>query len=189
MVISIIDPLFQRIFESFPWNRNLVFVDSTASLERFNLPSFVFSIFTPYGGLPIAISIVSDEVTDTLFAAFDSLRKMGLTLDMVMTDDAVSLKTAIGKVWPECTQLLCTWHFSQAYWTWIMDGKHKITKPNWSSTMDDVKKLIFAESNNEFETELENFLKKYEGNKKLCDKVKKDASRRNEWAHFYRSNL
>ena len=175
------DKLFERIWNSFAKHTQLVFVDSTASLERFNLPSFVFSIATPYGGLPICVCIVSDETTETLTTAFIEIRNLGIEFTNVMTDDALSLKQALSKAWPNCQQFLCTWHFEQAWWTWLLDSRHKVESGLRKTIIGEIKNLIWTKSDDSFNSILSQMKIKYSKNDKLIKKLNKDEKRRNEW--------
>ena len=63
-----------------------------------------------------------------------------------MTDDSESQRQALAAVWPEATQLLCIFHVLQGFWTWLHEGKNKITKEHRQVLMSIVKELVYAES-------------------------------------------
>lgn len=187
-VITIVDDFFLRVWTNFGAENNLIFVDSTASLEVFNLPSFIFSIKTPFGAMPVAIAIVADETVETLESAFNRIRDSGLKFKLFMTDDAFSLKTALNRVWPEARLLLCNWHFQQAYWTWLLDGKHKVKADDRQYIYNCVASMVYAETEKVVNDMYEKIMHENGENKKLLDKVTKDYNRRDQWSNAFRGN-
>ena len=185
-MIGIFTNFFERVYKKHC--ADLIHVDSTSSVDRYNLPLFVFSVATPYGGLPIFALILSDETTQTLIQAFEGMKNFGIKLSKVMTDDCTSLKSAISAVWPHCLQFLCTWHFEQAFWTWLIDGR-KVPVEKRQEAINDISKLIFEKNLNEFDKKYSSLLDKYKENSKISKRLEKDKLRAAEWAHSYRGNL
>lgn len=72
LIIIIVDDLMTRIKQNF--GADIPFIDSSSAMERFNLPVFILSTWTPYGGMPLAVIILSDETTETLIEAFKTLK-------------------------------------------------------------------------------------------------------------------
>ena len=106
-----------------------------------------------------------------------------------MTDDAMSLKAALKSVWPESKQLLCSWHFGQAYWTWLIDSKHGFKTNERQGASNDIEAMIFEKDEEAVSAQYETMLVKYSEKEKFIKKIKKDFSRRDEWCHAYRSNF
>ena len=60
-VLSICTPLMARIHIKVMQSAELVFCDSTASLDRFNTSLFILSAAHPAEGLPLGVVLSSDE--------------------------------------------------------------------------------------------------------------------------------
>ena len=97
LIIPIIGPQFERDSKNIPWHKHQLFIDSTASLERFNQPTFIFPISTHFESLPIAVCIVSNETIDKLATSFTFLKDYWIDIEFAMTDDAQYLKTTYQK--------------------------------------------------------------------------------------------
>ena len=97
-----------------------------ASLEELNLPFFCFSIAIPFGGLTMGFTIVGDETEATLTEAFKPFINHLPQSQVFMTDDCVSLRKPLRSNWPDSISLLCSWHYTQALWTYILHGKNRV---------------------------------------------------------------
>lgn len=178
----------KRVIDNFEWATKLVYIDSSSSMESFNLPVFIASISTPYGGFPIGISICSDETTETLVKAFSPLKEFGINPSYFMTDDCRSLKTALEIIWPNAKQLLCTWHYQQAMWTWMLDKKNGFQENNRQAAIIDVKALIKSENQSCLNQRKDEIIMKYSNIPKFVKKIKSEMPRASEWCHAFRSN-
>ena len=185
LVIIVIDDLMKRIKEKF--DTSIMFIDSSAAMERFNLPVFILSIWTPYGGLPIAVLILSDETKETLNFAFQKLKDFGIEINNVFTDDCSSLRNSLKNVWDQCITLLCTWHFTQAWWTWLLDSKHLVEAKNRQEIMRKIQFCVFEKD----ETKVRNMVNEIKtiSNSVLQKKFDKDINRIEEWAHYSRKSI
>ena len=181
----LMDKLFIRINKNF--STNLIFVDSSSGMERFNLPVFIFSTATPYGSLPLCVLILSDEGHETLVAAFSKVRDAGLQFKNVMTDDCAPLRNALKATWPNCNLLLCTWHYCQSWWTWILDSKHGIKSTERQMTMNKITSLIYEKNRGKITDKFHELLKIE--NLKLTKKLENNLKRISEWNHSYRGNF
>ena len=96
------------------------FCDSTASLDRYNCPTFITSTSSSGGDIPLGVVITSGESESTLNEAFSYLKtvmpqksffgRSGKGPSMFITDDCDAERNAIRSTWPDSTQLL--WGFS-----------------------------------------------------------------------------
>lgn len=170
-------------------NSNLVFIDSTSSLERFNLPVFILSISTPYGGIPIGFSILSDERECTITQALSPFEEMGIMPDYFMTDDCTPLRSALKTVWPNSKLLLCSWHFCQAYWTYLLDKKHGFDEKNRKDTWKSFANLVYENSIDKIEDLANKIRSDYNWNPKYIKKFESDMMRVEQWCHAYRSKF
>ncbi|CAG8828677.1 17452_t:CDS:2, partial [Cetraspora pellucida] len=114
----------------------LVYMDTTAGLDVLNTPFTILSTSTPAGGLPLGVIIASDESANTFTKALEILKCLILSAgfgehgtalgpQVIMTDDCKAEKTALYNTWKNATLLLCVFHFLQAMWQWLWDGKHE----------------------------------------------------------------
>ena len=115
----------------------MIFCDSTSTLDRLNTSMFIISTSTPASGVPLGVMITSDEQQSTIKGGLEmfvviqqenafSGKGAGQGPDFVMVDDSSSERGAFQEFWPGITTLMCTFHFLQHRWTWLLDGKNRI---------------------------------------------------------------
>ena len=87
----------------------LVYMDTTASLDTLNTPLTIISTSTPVGDLPLAVILTSDETAQTFTKALDALKNImpsdifggcGPTIgpQVIMTDDCVTERKALSYI-------------------------------------------------------------------------------------------
>ena len=76
LVLAICTPLMSRAHNLLRQSGELVYCDSTASLDRFNCPIFIVSTSSSAGGVPLGIVITSGESEAVLTEAFSLLKKI-----------------------------------------------------------------------------------------------------------------
>ena len=189
MILVYVDNFHKRILEHFEEYTGVIFIDSTSSLERFNLPVFVFSISTPYGGYPIGLCISSDETYDTLVKAFYQLKQFGINLTVGMTDDCKSLRSALKTTWPSSNLILCTWHHSQALWTWMMETKNGVKKESRNNLMDEFLDIVHCKEKGKLAEMAEVLLSKHNSLKRFCERIENEMKRKEIWCHAYRGTI
>ena len=74
--VAICTPLMARVHKSVPQSKEIAFLDSTSSLDRYNLSMFLLSICHAGGGLLLGVMIVSNEMTSTLKECLSSLESI-----------------------------------------------------------------------------------------------------------------
>lgn len=122
LIITVCTPLMARANENISQAREMIFCDSTSSLDHFNTSMFILSTSTPTSAVPLGVIITSDEQLSTIKQGLEMLADTlpqkaffgngahnGPT--MIMTDDSSSERGAIKEFWPAATLLLCTFHF------------------------------------------------------------------------------
>ena len=125
MIIAICNPLMSRVHQHVRQAAEMIFCDSTSSLDRFNSSLFVLSTSYPAGGLPLAAMITSDEQESTIQQGLEMIKEVipsdaffGCGAErgpgIMMTDDSTAERNAMQKVWPDAWLLLCTFHFCKA---------------------------------------------------------------------------
>lgn len=55
LVLAIVTPLMARTHMHIPQAKDITFVDSTASLDRFSSPTFIMSTASSAGGIPLGV--------------------------------------------------------------------------------------------------------------------------------------
>ena len=92
------------------------FIVSTASLDKYNCPTFIMSTSSSGGGIPLGVVITSSESQNILTESFCNLRAVfqqkvfgrGMkTPQMFINDDCNAEKKALRNIWPATDQLLC----------------------------------------------------------------------------------
>ena len=145
-----------RVHQRISQAGEMMFVDSSSSMDRYNLSMFMLSTSHCGGGLPLGVMIVSNETTPTLQGSLSQLQSIfpkGAFYNqpttgprVIMTNDSESQRQALAAVWPKSTQLPCVFHVLQGFWTWLHEGKNKVRKEHRQVLMSKVKELVYAES-------------------------------------------
>ena len=112
LVLAIVTPLMARVHMHIQQSKEIVFIDSTASLDRFSSQTFIVSTASPAGGIPLGVVVTSSENTVTLTEAFKQLREImpqsafygngrlkGPTI--TLTDDSTSERNSLRSTWPD----------------------------------------------------------------------------------------
>ncbi len=157
LVLALCTPVMARAHATLPQSAEIMFCDSTSSLDRFNTSLFVLSTCHPAGGIPLGILMTSDEKEETIHAALKMLGDIlpknafyGSGVEkgpaVIMTDDSMAERGALKTMWPTSTQLLCVFHFLQRKWTWLWDRKNRIHNGDRAVLIDLVKSLVYAKS-------------------------------------------
>ncbi|CAG8844880.1 5295_t:CDS:1, partial [Gigaspora margarita] len=162
LVLVVITNLMKRC-HSLQQAGELVYMDTTASLDAFNTPLTLLSASTPIGSLPLAAILTSDETAFTFTEALNILKRIMpleafngrgiLGPEVIMTDDCKAERMALHNVWDKTTLLLCVFYFLQAMWRWLWDGKHGINMNDRVILIEHMKKIVFARTESKLEEE------------------------------------
>jgi len=200
MSVLICTPLMARVHGHIPQAGEMMYVDSSSSMDRYNLSVFLLSTSHSGGGLPLGAMIVSDESASTVK---DGLSQMLTILpknafynaadgpSIIMTDDSESQRQALAATWPKATMLLCTFHVLQSFWTWLHDGKNKIHKEHRQVLMSKMKELVYAKTEQTLNSKYKDLssdstVKLYP---KFLEHIKNYWSKRQRWALCFRTTL
>lgn len=145
LVLAICTPLMARAHRNVMQAGEIVFCDSSSSMDRFNTSVFILSTTTACSGIPLAVVMTSDETEETITWAMEKVKEVipsdafhgngpGLGPAVFMIDDSVVEQAALSKCWPMAKILLCTFHFLQRRWTWLYDGKKQNPEGGQSCT-------------------------------------------------------
>ena len=191
-----------RVHEHIQQAGEMIFCDSTSTLDRFNTSLFILSTSHPGGGLPLAVMITSDEQEETLAQGLHQLTEVlpqkafyGRGADkgplIAMTDDSSAERNALRSVWSDTRLLLCTFHFLQRKWTWLHDGRNRIADKDRAFLINKTKCLVYADSEAVLLRLFDDFQKCNVVNRypHFLSYVKSQWGRRKEWALCYRKHL
>ena len=131
MILTICTPLMLRASGYIQQAGEMIFCDATSTLDRLNTSMFTS---TPASGAPLGVMITSDEQQSTIKRGLEMFvtiqpenafygKGTGQGPDFVMIDNSSSKR---GAFWPGITSLMCTFHFLQCRWTWLLDRKNCI---------------------------------------------------------------
>ena len=201
LTVAICTPLMARIHQGIPQAGELMYVDSTASIDRYNLSMFLLSTGHVGGGLPLGVMICSDESTSTVQecllqykaiipkAAFYNQTSEGPKV--IMTDDSEAQRQALTATWPKSVNLLCVFHVLQSFWTWLHESKNNIRKEHRQPLMGKMKELVYAETEQVLNTKYQELTsdKVVISYPKFLQHVKNYWLRRQKWAICLRKDL
>ena len=199
--VAICTPLMARVHEAIPQDGEMMFVDSSSSMDRYNLSTFILSTSHCGGSLPLGVMITSNEAAPTIQGCLSQLQAIlpnkafynnsTTGPKVIMTDDSESQRQALAAVWPDAQQLLCIFHVLQGFWTWLHEGKNRIAKEHRQVLMFKVKELVYAE----YEEMLNSKYRVLTSDPtatlypKFLQHVKNYWSRREKWAICFRKSL
>ena len=202
MIVTICTPMMARAHQYLPQAAEVMYCDSTSSLDRFNTSVFLLSTNHAGGSVPLGIALTSDEKESTIRLALLDLQKVwpqnafynngkNSGPKLILTDDSTAEQAALQSVWPSSTLLLCAFHFLQRRWTWLYDGNNKITQADRVILINLLKKLLYSKSElllNENYRELLNHTtaSKYP---QFCKYVQSHWAKRHQWALCFRVSL
>ena len=201
LVLAVCTPLMARAHRLVRQAGELVYCDATASLDKYNSPTFIISTSSSAGGIPLGVVITSGESELILEEAFSFLKKVlpqnafygrgEKGPQLFITDDSSAERSAIRATWPDSTLLLCVFHYLQSWWSWLWDSKQCIHKDDKQPIIDLVKKMVFAGTESELQmqylhltdTSANSYTTKYP---QILPRLQQFWERRTEWALSYR---
>ena len=202
LVLAVCTPLMARSHAMIQQAGELVYCDATASLDRYNCPTFIVSTCSSAGGIPLGVVITSGEDENTITEAINFLKAV-LPKDAFygrgtsgpekcITDDCTAERAAIKNNWPNTELYLCIFHYLQSWWTWLWDRRSGIEKDDRPSILQLVKRMVFTRSQEELQeqysmltdcTHIDSFAQKYP---KVLERLETFWERRSEWALSFR---
>ena len=201
LVLAVCTPLMARAHRLVRQAGELVYCDATASLDKYNSPTFIISTSSSAGGIPLGVVITSGESELILEEAFSFLKKVlpqngrgEKGPQLFITDDSSAERSAIRATWPDSTLLLCVFHYLQSWWSWLWDSKQCIHKDDKQPIIDLVKKMVFAGTESELQmqylhltdTSANSYTTKYP---QILPRLQQFWERRTEWALSYRLDV
>ena len=158
---SICTPLRSRVHGT-RQHGEMVFMDSSGSIDRHNNPVFFMHTSHPCGVLPLGVWVrwsQSQPCLENCLEKFkcilpsDAFGGKGAQKepDIFTTDDNTGQRQALRVHWQQATLLLYNFHFLQATWRWLLDSKHPILKDDKQHLMSIMQDLVLAKTQQEFE--------------------------------------
>lgn len=164
-IIAICTPLMRRAHRLTPEASEVVFIDSSGTVDRDGHRIFLLLTHNESGGIPLGVIITSSESAATLTKAMHMLKDLiGVegffgTIEgpsIFMTDDCNSERSSLHSVWPKAKLLLCLFHVLQAIWRWLQQGKHAILKSKRVHLYHGFKRIIYGKTPSECCSHFEN---------------------------------
>ena len=180
----------------------ILFCDSTSSMDRFNTSLFILSTLHACSGIPLAAVMVSDETELTVTNAMQIVTQVipsdafygkgavnGPTA--IMIDDSIVEQVALSKIWPSAIILLCTFHFLQRRWTWLYEGKNKIQKDDRVTLIQLIRNLVYTDTEDDLQARYESLISSITAQKypHFVKHMKTLWEKRRLWAHCFRKHI
>ncbi|KAF4520715.1 hypothetical protein B566_EDAN004834 [Ephemera danica] len=120
--VVIVTPTMRRA-QSLSSSKEIIFLDSTSSVDSSQSTTTVMLTSTPAGAVPVAVMIHNGQSQNSYKNAFKCLHEHmphcfggNECPEVFMSDDSAAEKLALAEVWPNAVQLLCQFHVAQAEW-------------------------------------------------------------------------
>ncbi|CAG8847485.1 13803_t:CDS:2, partial [Gigaspora margarita] len=200
-ILCIVTGLMSRVHEKIRKAGEICYVDASASFEPLNTSITLLYTSCIAGALPLGLFITSDELEITIKEAINILKLIlpqhaffGRGCDVgpqnFLTDDSAAERNALKFCWPQSNLLLCTFHVLQAFWRWLYNAKHGISKEHRIIIMNQMKKILYARTendiNNYYQELQDKFFQQYP---LLANHCKHLWNQRQHWAHCFQLNL
>ncbi|KAK3928292.1 Proepiregulin [Frankliniella fusca] len=183
IVVALCSPLMKRAHENLPTSGEIVQLDFSVGMDRFD--TRVGFLITPSlaGGLPLS----------ELYPEGQAFHGRGLDGPKVfLTDDARNERGSLQDVYPFAILLLCLFHTLQAFLRYVTLSDHNVKKEERTLIYDDFKKLVSCKSETDFEENYQQILSNdiWLKNNIALNHLKKDLiPRAREWALCHRQDL
>lgn len=202
LVIAICTPLMKRASSLIKGASEIMFADSSGTMDCLNCKLFLLQIPSAARAIPIGTLIVtseSEEVLNVAFAMWKSLlppdaffgRGPNVGPKLIMTDDCASERNALQAAFVGCILLLCLFHVLQAYWRFVWNREQKVKKEDRREVYFLFRDIVYAEDEESFNERVE-YSKNNDKLKEYPNILKHEEAlieRAPEWALCYRKNL
>lgn len=203
LILTICTPLMARAHAMIQQAGEVVFCDSTSSLDRFNTSVFVMSTTTTASGVPLAVALTSDETEETIYKALEMVKEVvpsaaffgkgpNIGPQLFMIDDSVAEQSAIQRAWPSSRILLCTFHFLQRRWTWLHDARNRVCQNDRVILIGKLKELVYAKTEITLNSLHAKLIKECPESTKYPHFLQLLSAlweKRQSWAHCFRTDL
>ncbi|XP_025105409.1 uncharacterized protein LOC112570910 [Pomacea canaliculata] len=201
IAIAVCTPLMMRVHRLHRASGELVFMDASGGMDRYDCRVFLLLTHSVAGGLPLGCLIVSSEATEVITDAL-LLYKELLPSDaffgrgnrgpqVYLTDDSSAERQSLQATFPEATLLLCTFHILQATWRFLWEARNNVKKESRPHLLSIIKKMVYAQSDDEIINVYDNACRDdvVRVNPKFKLYLEKQFERRSLWAVTFRKDL
>ena len=157
--IAICTPLMKRVHQRVIQSSELVFVDSSGSLDTSNYRVFMLMTNCSAGGLPLGIFVTTSESESVLVSGLELLKTVFPTDCFhgrdtqgpmyFMTDDCAAERNALAKVFPNSVVLLCQFHVLWAAWRWLWKSSNGVRSDDRPYLYGIIRRAVFAHTSQE----------------------------------------
>ena len=200
LILALCTPLMSRAHTLVRQASEVVYIDSSSSLDDYNNAVFVLSTSSAAGGLPLGVVVTSGESTVTIEKAMSTLKEIlpesgfgqrgrDIGPQTIITDDSNAEREGLKLTWPQAELFLCIFHVLQSVWRWLCDSKHSIDKQHRQTLMNLFRKLVYAHSPQDLEYEYK-FFKGHPlviNYKQFSKYIEVFWARKAEWSIAYRA--
>lgn len=197
LILAICTPLMSRVHQYIQQSKELVFIDASSSFDDFYNPLFVISTSSAAGGLPLGILATSAESADVIHKGMTTLKELfpksafygnGHPTNIII-DDSSAERDGLKQTRPSSNIFMCTFHFLQSMWRWLLSNKNGIHKDERQMLMNLLRKLVYSKKETELNDEYQQFtrnamVKKYPN---FVTHMEGYWKRRNQWAICFRN--
>lgn len=189
-------PMMLRIHEKISQSSEVVLVDAAGGMDK-----DMHFLVTPcvVGGLPLGVLVTDTEQTEVFFEALDCFKKLlpptsfyGKQEPCVfITDNDLKEISGLEKVFPNAIKLLCQFHNLKAFWAWLCDTNHDVSKEHRQEIYFLFRKMQYAATEKtarEFLCNLVDFAVK-EKYSKLIIHLSDLMKIKEKWMLLYRNDL
>jgi len=201
IIIAVCSPFMKRVHKAVHQSGELVFVDASGGVDRFNCRIFLLLTHSCAGGLPLGCFITRSESEDAITAGLMLLKSILPPYaffhrgdngpQAFLTDDCTAERQALRACYRESTLLLCIFHLLQAMWRYLWDAQNNIAKCDRSHLLGFLKDMVYCKTEVELEAsyalaQADPVTQKYGS---YCTHLQNVYKRRKEWAICYRDEL
>lgn len=188
----------KRVHRNVKEASQIVFMDSSGSVDKDGSRVFILLTHTQCGGLPLGIFITSSESSALISQGFELLKEIvGDAIfygskegpSIFLTDDSQSEQCAIHATWPKAKNLLCIFHVLQSVHRWLIKSSNGIPREQQQIFLKKFRAVMFAKNITECAEkflEAQNCAINYS---KYLNYLRKYWNRKELWALAYRNGL
>ncbi|XP_050732621.1 uncharacterized protein LOC127006592 isoform X2 [Eriocheir sinensis] len=196
IVVVLVTEFMLRIHKELREASEVVLVDTRSHVDQLNMAVTPFMCNGPAGPVPLGIVFTSSQEEASYTAGFRLLKRiLGETAffgqgqpDVFITDNSDAERKALKEVWPDSCLYLCIFHVLQQVWRWLCDRRHGIKKEDRPKLITVAKKLVYSESQEEFDNTWEEFIGNFNGQQyqSYTRYLSKLIERQEEWSIIHR---
>lgn len=195
---SLCPPLIKRVHQNMPAAGEVVFMDSTSTVDHDGSQVFILSTHSKCGGLPLGLIITSSERSKNISLGLQMLKSI-LNVDIFyknengpstfITDDCEAEQIALNSVWPGSKTYLCIFHILQSVWRWLVSTKNGIPRQNAITFFNNFKTIVYSPTVVQCEIAYKNAVETAKSYPNYIDYLSTYWERRDKWALIFRSTF